>query len=685
MIGSVQQGSPATPEMGLPDIAAAVRRRWRWIALPTLMAFGLSLVGVNMLTPRYTGEAKILLESRDSFYTRPAADQRDVAASFDSEAVQSQVQVVMSRDLAREAIRRLGLVGNSEFDPLMSGVSTSRKVLVLLGLARNPVERAPEERVLEQYYDNLSVYAAGRSRILAVEFRSANPELAARAANVVSELYLEAQEAAKKDTARNASAWLSTNIDSLRKRVTEAEGKVEAFRAGNGLLSGGTGTATITAQQLSDLSGQLANARTAHADAQAKAKLIRDMIRSGRSFEIPDVANNELIRRLIEQRVNLRAQLALEMRTLLDGHPRIKELNAQLADLEGQIRAAAERTVRSLENEAKLAATRVDSILAVMDSQKRQVAEANESEVQLRALEREAKTLREQLESYLARYREAIARDAENAAPPDARIISRAIVPTAPSFPKKTPIVAVATIGTFVMALGLVIGAELMGGENGRSMMAWRPAAFARREEPYMPMPQAPMPAAPASGWGTPVASSPMPGEGNPQASPGDAGGMSLEPGVPSAERIAQQVSRAPRAHPAVSARVTPAEVRPSPHAPAGFSASGVPAPQQAAGVSPVYLGTGEPDARIRAAIEAQWLPLPQAGLARRVMLVLPRGHRPTSSHARSRRCSRWIAARSTSSARRVWPILSWRLSEPMTRTGSASPMSWPGRPGSPR
>ncbi len=46
--------------------------------------------------------------------------------------------------------------------------------------------------------------------------------------------------------------------------------------------------------------------------------------------------------------------------------------------------------------------------------------------MQLRALEREAKTERELLESYLAKYREASARDNINAAPPEARIISRA-------------------------------------------------------------------------------------------------------------------------------------------------------------------------------------------------------------------------------------------------------------------
>lgn len=449
-------------DLSMADVFHAVRLRWLWIVVPAVLAFIGSFIWVNMATPIYTGEAKILLENRDSFYTRPGQG-GEQSVPFDAEAVQSQVQVVMSRDLAREAIRRLSLVGNPEFDPLVSGVGTLRKVLITMGISRNPAERAPEERILDEYYKRLLVYAAGRSRILAVEFRSRDPELAARAANTIAELYLESQEAAKKDTARSASSWLSSNIDTLRERVAEAEGKVEAFRSQTGLLVGGSNNTTITTQQLGDLSSQLGAARTAQADAQAKARLIREMIRNGRSFEIPDVANNELIRRLIEQRIGLRAQLALEMRTLLDGHPRIKELNAQLADLEGQIRAAAERTVRSLESEARLAATRVESLTSILEAQKQQVAIANENEVQLRALEREAKTLRDQLETYLSRFREASARDADNAVPPDARIISRAIEPTIPSFPKKLPIILVVTLGTAVLTLGMIVAGALLG------------------------------------------------------------------------------------------------------------------------------------------------------------------------------------------------------------------------------
>ena len=456
--------APIYSEASIADIGRVLKRKWRWIAYPTLFAFVASTAFVFMVAPRYTGEAKILLQTGDSSFTRPgsAADRggMDQQPQIDEQAVASQVQVVLSRDLAREAIRRLGLVGNEEFDPEAGTPGLGRTIKSMLGI-ESKKGQAPEDRVLERYFDNLLVYTVGKSRIVAIEFRAKDPVLAARAANTIAELYLGIQEDAKKDQARSASSWLGSNIDGLRKRVAEAEAKVEAFRARTGLIAG-AGTSTLSAQQLSDLSSQLAQARTQRGDAQAKAKLIRDTLRDGRAFDIPDVANNELIRRLLEQRVNLKAQLALELRTLLPQHPRIKELNAQLADLEGQIRVSAERIVRTLENDAKIAGARVEALEAAIEAQKKVVGEANAHEVELRALEREARIQREQLETYLGRYRDAAARDTDYGVPPDARVVSRAVTPQVPSFPKKGPIVALSTLAMLLLTVGALVSRELL-------------------------------------------------------------------------------------------------------------------------------------------------------------------------------------------------------------------------------
>jgi len=393
----------------------------------------------------------------------------------DQEAVTSQVQLALSRDLARQVIQQLKLGERTEFDPQLNGVSPLRRVLGLVGLAKDPTRMTPEERALEAYYDRLSVSAIEKSRVITIEFQSGDPDLAALVANTIADSYLTFQQANKQEQARSAGQWLAGEIDSLRNKVAEAEAKADEFRSRSNLFVG-TNNTTLSNQQLGEFNSQLATARAQRAEAETKARIIREMLSSSRPIEASDVVNSELIRRLAEQRVTLRAQLAEQSSTLLDGHPRIKELKAQIADLERQIRDEAEKLVRSLENDAKIVGARVDTLSASFDQLKRQAASTNEQDVQLRALEREAKAQRDLLESYLAKFREATARENIDTAPSDARIISRALVSNTPFFPKKLPIILIVSLATFFLSGGLVATGELLGGGHFQQIAA-APAA----------------------------------------------------------------------------------------------------------------------------------------------------------------------------------------------------------------
>ena len=319
----------------------------------------------------------------------------------------------------------------------------------------------PEERVYKSYFERLSAFQVEKTRVIAIEFESQDPKLAAQAANAVADTYLRFQQAAKQDQTRAAGTWLSGEIERLRKNLAQAEAKVEQYRAKTNLFIGNNNT-SLSSQQLGDFNGQLAAARAQKADAEAKAKLIRDALKAGKPIEFSDITNSELLRRLSEQRVTLRAQLAEQSSTLLDQHPRIKELRAQITDLERQMRTEADRLVRSLENDAKLASSKVDELGAALDALKRQAASSNEQDVQLRALERDAKSQRDLLESYLAKFREASARDSIGAAAPDARIISTAAVSTTPAWPKKLPIILVAALGMLALSSVFVMTGELL-------------------------------------------------------------------------------------------------------------------------------------------------------------------------------------------------------------------------------
>lgn len=453
-------------ELDLAALGRAVWDRRHWIVLPTLLALGLSAIGVNVVQPTYRSEARILVESGETSYTRPESDRASAPdrSAVDQEAVLSQVQVVLSRDVARAVVEKLDLARNPEFDPALRRFNPLRQALVMLGLADDPLRMTAEERVLRSYQQRLTAYQVDRSRVIAIQFESGDPELAARAANAVADRLIEAQRASKRDQTRSAGQWLGTEVEQLRRKVVEAEGRVESFRARADLFTGANNI-SLTAQQLADVNGQIAAARAQQTDAQTRARLLRDFLRTRRPIEAGDVVNSEIIRRLNEQRAAVTAQLAEQSSTLGPRHPRIAELRAQIASLEGQVRSEAEKLVRVLENDARIAGARVESLQQDLDQVKQQANRANEQEIQLRVLDREAKSLRDQLEALLARYRDASSRESAGAIPADARVVSQAVVSNVPAFPRKVPTILIATLGTLLLSLGCVTTAALMSGQ----------------------------------------------------------------------------------------------------------------------------------------------------------------------------------------------------------------------------
>jgi tyrosine-protein kinase Etk/Wzc len=491
---------PIAGDLDLGAIGRALARKKRLIIIPTLLAAVLSVIAVNLITPRYKSEARILIDGRENVFLRPNGERTEERSALDPEAVTSQVQLLLSRDLAREVIKKNKLAQLPEFDPVLRGVSPLKWVLSLVGIGRDPFSLTPEERVLDSYFERYTAYAVDKSRVVVIEFQSRDPDLAARVANSIAENYLVLQQNARQEQARAASQWLSGEIDNLRKKVADDEAKVEDFRSKSSLFVG-TNNTTLSNQQLGELNTQLNNARALKSDAQSKARLIREMLESGRPIEASEVLNSELIRRLAEQRVTLRAQLAEQSSTLLPGHPRIKELKAQLADLDSQIREEAGKIARSLENDARIASGRVDALNSNLDQLKKQATSTNDDDVKLRALEREAKAQRDLLETYLAKYREANTRESIETAPADGRIISRAIVSNAPAYPKKLPIVLIATLATLMLSSGIIATGELL------RMTAPRPAPE-RVEAVFEPVTTEAAPTAPAA---NPVV--PMPSE----------------------------------------------------------------------------------------------------------------------------------------------------------------------------
>jgi hypothetical protein len=183
------QGSSRIRDAGIGVSRAGLVCVGLCVGVAALTAAGLFLV---LAPPSYRAEAHVEIGARASgllgIRARVLSHEGDPSESV---STKGQAQLVASRDLARRAIEDLDMDTRPEFDVYGAAPSPASRLLVLLGLKRDPSRLSRADRILQAYEDRLSVSAEPRSRIIKIMFESEDRDLAARAANRIADLYLE--------------------------------------------------------------------------------------------------------------------------------------------------------------------------------------------------------------------------------------------------------------------------------------------------------------------------------------------------------------------------------------------------------------------------------------------------------------------------------------------------------------
>ena len=460
------------------DLLEFVRKLWRrkgTIIGTTLTLMVLAVLFIFQLTPRYTAETLVMIDTRES----NVVDVEAVISGLspDAETIQSEIQVIRSRGLAAKTVEKLDLERNPEFNGALRPPGALAILLdprryippewlaVITGAPTDIVFTEADQAtsqldsIIDGFLGGLEVTSVGRSRVIKIAYTSENPKTAARIANQIAEFYIVAQLEAKFEATQRASEWLGERLSNLREQVDEAERAVEEFRQQSGLIRG-TET-TLETQEISELNSQLVSERTKRAEAEARLRQVERLLASaGGNEAVGDVLRSPLIQSLREKQADLEreaAELAIEYG---DKHPKMINIRAKIEDHRLQIGAETNRIVQRLRNEVGVARAREEALTGQLNALKQTIGANNTSEVKLRALEREAEASRTLLETFLARSKETASQESFQQA--DATILSPASIPKVPSFPNKRKILILFFFGAVALGLGLAYGAEML-------------------------------------------------------------------------------------------------------------------------------------------------------------------------------------------------------------------------------
>lgn len=443
-------------------LLAAARRQAGVVVVAAIAGLLLGLAYVVTAVPQYTATTDILIDSQK--------DQNALTASiaeltFDTAAIDSQVELLKSERIALSVISAMNLTNDPEF---MSGRTTLLGQAVGLLRASFDVSRwfAPREKSNSTHADDLKraviarlsagldVRRVGHTYVLMVSYTSPDRDKAAALANAFAEAYLTDQLDAKFEATRRAAGWLQTRIAELKQQSLDSDLAIQKFKADKGIvLTGGDKPGLISDQQLSELNEQIVLARADTAKAEARFEQIENLLKSGRSgASVPDSLANPIITELREKYMTdskMEAQLESKLGS---GHIQVINLRKEMAQFERLIHEELQRIADSYRSEAEVARAKEQSLSLSMSGLVGASAATNQTLVQLRELEREAETYRNLYQTFMQRYQEALQQ--QSFPVNEARVITAASRPMSRSHPKSGPILALSII------LGGVLGAS---------------------------------------------------------------------------------------------------------------------------------------------------------------------------------------------------------------------------------
>jgi polysaccharide biosynthesis transport protein len=433
----------------LLEMGRILRRRWRLIVAIAGAFAAAALLYVLTATTQFAATSTVLVDPRRA---NMIETNQTVLSNFgtDDATIESQTLLIKSVAILRRVVDRMKLASDEEFVPPPSLLGTIRGLFRFSSSSSAvSAEGAATTRAIDTLQRQLKVVRQGTTFLVDINVNSASPSKAAQIANAIADAYFEEQVRSKYEATRIAAGWLSGQIENLKKRVTASEKAVEDYRSANNLtVSQGV---TVNDQQMTDLNNKLIEARVQTAEARAKYDQVQQMAKSGGDPGSTNAAiSSEIITKLRTQYADIAKSSADLTARYGNQHPQVANVRAQLRDTQRLINEEVKRLMQSTKHEYDVALSREKSLQESFEKLQGVSNDSNQAQVHLHELRREAEANRTLYESYLARYKETSAQ--ESLEMPDSRIVTRASIPIAPSFPKSSLIVG------FALVLGLGIG-----------------------------------------------------------------------------------------------------------------------------------------------------------------------------------------------------------------------------------
>lgn len=449
-----------TTRMDLAEVFRGLVRYWKSILAITLAFALLAFAFAYSLHNYYVASTQILVDPEGSRYVEGELSNGQKAT--EAHALNQQF-ILTSTKVLSQVVTQEDLANDKEFG------------------AAEPYEPRPEvrtQRALDALQKAVVATLTKSSFVINLSVTSNDPEKAARIANSIADTYIQTRVSMNTGVVRQASNDLSAQLASLEQKVVDGDRAIQAYKAAHNVIDV-DGRPTVE-RQIAEANSEISriSASIAENDSIAseilRAKSDKDYFRSMLdSYMTPTIVTlRTRYHEALQQLSILESSLGSRHPAIANARARVQSAQVILDQQLDNLNVSLSRNAERLKNQRELLQK---NLRVLQDSLNRN----DSSMVGLRELERQLASDRAVYEAFLLRTRQLTGQEQTISENP--QIISAAFAPLEKAGPRRTLIIAGATILGFLIGSGLAVARDRRGPAVVPAVMPSSTAASASR------------------------------------------------------------------------------------------------------------------------------------------------------------------------------------------------------------
>ena len=471
-----------------------VKRRRTILSLFFLL-FAVGTYFALSATALYTAIATVKIEPQNPQVTGLTELQPlGLGAGYDY--YQTQFALLRSRRLAAKVITELDLESNNGFknvqvispnpishvrswlapifryvnyfiSPLLRSSAQDDSVGNLPGVKSAEIELTVPRPLIDKYLGFVAVVPVLQTRLVQIQFTTPSPNLSQVLANAHVENFMRMSLEDRFSLTKEAREFLDQKKSELRGKLEKSEAAINEFRRAHGVLSVEKGE-NIVVDRLVDLNKQLTVARAQRIEAESLHRTVENR----NHHDLADIMKQGLVQQLKSSMANLEAEKARLGTVFKPEHPRIQELNQQIANARQAFNREINSVVGGIKSSYAAALAKERALQAEAEKQQQDALRLKELGVDYTVLQEDVNSNRLLYESVAKRLNETSV--SKDLAVSNMQIAERAAKPLEASAPNVVLYVLASIFSGLLLGVGTALLQEFFDSTVATPDEVWR-------------------------------------------------------------------------------------------------------------------------------------------------------------------------------------------------------------------